>query len=591
MDGMNQNNNNPYGQQDNGYQTNDPYQQNSGYQANDPYQHNPYQQQGNVYQQPDNTYQQSNIYQQPDNTYWQGNAYQQPGSPYQQQNYTSGQVVNPYNSRKNGFNFNKKIAIGIVCALVVVIGIGVGVLAYYRSTPSYKINKGFQNLAKELLQTGDPLTDKIGINDILEMMQEDGSHVQTKLDFTVDNAGFGKTTLGVDTDFYKDVDAKELNADTSISLMNFEFAHFSIYANDEVFCFSVPELFLEDIYIENEGVVSQYNDSIFGDIYPLDIEDRSINLFPDEKDGFSMKNVRSMSKSFGKLQDDINACRETMTIGKVEKGLYRVTYSQREVDRLLRNILKWYDQVLTYGSDGNQASDSISEIFDEYKKLITSDISLLYEIDGKNRIKSIMLEEPVKMLDGGASLEGELLFLGEARSIDKVQGKLTVNGFDGKSRAVIWQALLTSDDDLYRMDMDMELAQDGETFGKVKFIVDCDAVKDTFGITYSLKDDETEVSFVVESSIEDFEKGESVEIELERMELSYTSGSEDIGMFKISGDISVEPLKGNIKPSVKPETEFFEMSYADWISIIYQLNDAYGDILRSMYDELTDYIW
>ena len=554
MDGMNQNHNNdPYGQQNNTYQ------------ANDPYYHNPYQPQGNPYQQQDNA--------------------------YQPQNTMGGQVINPYNPKTKGIS--KKIAIGIACTLVAVIGIGVGVLAYYRSTPSYKINKGLQNLAKELVRMDNPLTDKIGVSDIMEMMQENGSHVETKLDFTVDmeNAGFGKTTLGVDTDFYKDVRDKELNAETSLSYMNFEFGHFNIYANDEVFCFSIPELFLEDIYIENENVVSQYNDSIFGNIYPLDIEDRSINLFPDEKDGTSLRNMRNMSKSFGELQDDLNACRQTMAIEKVEKGVYRVTYSQREAERLLRDILKWYDRMLAYSSGSNQAADSIVAIFADYKKLIASDVSLLFEINGKNRIESIVLEEPVEMLDGGASLEGELFFLGEARSIDKVQGKLAVNGFDGKSRAVIWQALLTSDDDLYRMDMDMELAQDGETFGKVKFIVDCDAVKDTFGITYSLKDDETEVSFVVESSIEDFEKGESVEIELERMELSYTSGSEDIGMFKISGDISVEPLKGNIKPSVKPETEFFEMSYADWISIIYQLNDAYGDILRSMYDELTDYIW
>ena len=580
MDGMNQNNNNPYGQQNNGYQTNDPYQ------------HNPYQQQGNAYQQQGNAYQQQdNMYQQPSNAYQQqNNVYQQPGNPYQQQYNAGGQPINPYNPKKKGFS--TKAAIGIACALVVVIGIGVGVLAYYRNTPSYKINKGFQNLVKELAQMGDPLMDKIGINDILEMMQEDGSHVETKLNFTVDmeNAGFGKTTLGVDTDFYKDVDAKELNADTSISLMNFEFAHFSIYANDEVFCFSIPELFLEDIYIENENVVSQYNNSIFGDFYPLDMEDSSINLFPDKKNGVSMKTMRGMSSSLKKFQDDINACRETMTIEKVERGLYRVTYSQKEVDRLLKDILKWYDQMLAYGSDGNQA-DSISEIFDGYKKLIASDISLLYEIDGKNHIKSIVLEEPMKMLDSGASLEGELFFLGEARSIDKVQGKLAVNGFDGKSREVIWQELLTLDDNMYRLDMDMELAQEGETLGKVKFIVDCDAVKDTFDITYSLKDDETEASFVLESSIEDFKKGESVEIELDRAELSYISGTSDTGRFKISGDISIEPLKGAIRPSVKPETAFFEMSYADWLNVIYQLNDAYGGILDSLYDELWDYMW
>lgn len=553
MDGMNQNNNNdPYGQQNNTYQVNDPNQQNNAYQPNNPYYHNPYQPQDN---------------------------------PYQQQVNPAGQMINPYNPQKKGFGV--KIAVGIVCALVVMIGIGVGVLAYYRSTPSYKISKGFQNLAKEIVQIGNPLADKIDVSDILRMMQEDGGHVETKLNFLVNVPSFGETTLGVDTDFYKDVHAKEMSADTSFSVMNIDFAHLNIYANDEVFCFSVPELFMENLYIENENVVSQYNDSIFGNFYPSYMEDFSINLFPDENKRVSLRDLKNLSVDYGNFDGHLEAFLDKMTIEKAEKGLYRVTFPQHETDRVVKDLLEYSIQL--YGND--QTLEELTEALKEYTNFVDSDVSFLFEIDGKNRIKSIMLESPIEMLDGDASIEGELLFRGETRSIDKIQGKIAVNGADGKPTEALWQIQLTADDDEYRMDMDLKLSEAEKTLGKMKYVMDCDAVKDRFDFSYSLKTDRMEVSAVIEGSIDDYEKGESIEIDLDKAEVSYTSATETIDVIKISGDISIEPLKNTIKPSVEPETAFFEMSYLDWLGIIYQLDDEYGGLLGSLYDGLLDSIW
>lgn len=535
MDGMNQNNNNPYGRQDNIYQTNDPYSQNNAqqmnnpYQANDPYHHN----------------------------------------PYQPQNTLGGQTVYPYNPQ--GKKKGAKIAIGLVCALVVLIGIGVGALAYYRSTPSYKITRGLMNLAKEIEQTKNPLSEKVGMSDIMVMMQEEGSHVETKLNLAVDVPFIGETTLGVDTDFYKDVHAKELSADTSLSLMNFDFAHLNIYANDEVFCFSMPELFMEDMYIENENVVSQFNNSILASGAPSDMEDFSIELFPDEDERISMRDWRSMSTVLDDFEADLNACRAGMTMEKVETGLYRVTFPAKETNRLIKSILESYREL--YGAEEEL------DLLKEYKNLVASDVSLLLEIDGKNRIESIMLEEPLEVLDGEASLEMELLFLGETRSIDKTQGKIAVNGVDGQLREAFWQIQQTSNDNAYTMDMDFRWAEEEETLGKMKLVVECDAVKDEFNITYSLKDEETELEVVLESNIDDYDKGESIEIDLDKAAISM-DGEE---LFKLSGEIGIEPMRGAVKSSVKPKTAFFEMTMSEWLEIIFMLEDEYGSLL--------DYLW
>ena len=575
MDGMNQNNNNPNGQQNDTYQANNTYQPNDPQQINGPYQPGD-PQQANVTYQPGGPYPAANTYQ-PNNQFQANNMYQSSDpyqhNPYQPQGTPGGQMIYAYNPQGQKKGSAAKIVIGIACALVAVIGIAIGVLAYFTSTPSYKVQKGLANLAKDVAQNSNPLTEKLGLDDIAEMMQEDGGHVQTILNFTVDIPSEERVTLGVDMNYYKDVHAKELSADTNISIMNNNLVNINIYANDEVFCFSVPELLLEDIYIENENLVSQYNGSIFGSIYPSDLEDFSIDLFPDKNDRASLSERRNQSLVWGELEDDIDDCRRAMTIEKVEKGLYRVTFPAKETDRLYKSILESVYQ-----------DEELREYLfpDDYKKIIASDVKLLFEINGKNRIESIMLEEPVEMLDGEASMDGEVFFLGEKISTDKIQGKMTVEGVDGETREILLQIQQTSDADTYQMDMDMKLTEGGDTLGVVKCVVNCDADDDEFDMTFSAKDDWDTAEIIVKGSFDDIVKGESLDIDLDKA----TFAINDEEYFKISGDVSIEPLRNGVISSVKPKTALFEMTYSDWLELIYRWEDE-----SSLLEYLMDYMW
>lgn len=533
MDGMNQNGNNPYGQTNGGYPQGDPYQANGGYPQNDPYYHNPYQPQG-----------------------------------YQTQNGFGTQPVQPYDPGRNK-GTGKKITVGILCSLVALIGIGIGAFSYYRSTPSYKINRGFLNLAKEIKDSSNPLTEKLGLSDIAEMMRKEGSHVESSLDFTLCHflPYINETTLGVDTDFYKDVHEKQMSAETSLSLMNYDFAHLNLYADGEVFCFSLPELFLENMYIENENVVSQYNDSVLASGSPLDMEDFSIDLFSGQ-DG--QDPLRAFRYWFEETGPELEALRRAMTIEKAEKGVYRVTFPQKESDRLLKRVVDVED----YGAM------SAAQLYDlkSYKELVLSDVCLLIEIGKGNRIESIVSEEPVVMLDGAGSLDVEYFFLGEERSIDKMQGKLTAYADDDPPLAVVWQIQQTADDETYLVDMDMKMNEGSETTDKIKLVFDCDAVEDTVSLDCSVKDERSELQLVVEGSIDDYAAGESVEFSLDRAALSMDG--EDL--LRLAGEISVEPLREEIQPSVRPETAFFEMSESDWYDILWQFGYEYGDLLDSL---------
>lgn len=558
---MNQNNNRndntPYGQQENAYG-----QQNGAYGQ----QENAYGQQNGAYGSQENAYgQQNSAYGQQTDPY-NHNPYQpQPGSF----GALTVRVYDPYEKKKKTFS---KVVIGLVCAAAAVLVIGGGAIAYFRSTPSYKVGKGLQNLVRDFTQIKNPLTDKLGVDELAQMLREDGGHIEASLDCSADVVS-EDITLGVDVDFYKDMRNKELSADTSFSVMNVDLAHLDLYANDEVFCFSLPELYMENMYIRNENVVSQYNASIFGQLYPLDIEDFTIDLFADDGGSLSFKDWKNLSSSLGSLEKRIEACKEAMTLEKSGKGVYRAVFPAKECDRLLKCLV---DNIYSEGEGPDDLYD--------YDQLITSDVSFLFEIDGRNHIESILLEEPVEMLDGEASMAGEIFFLGEENSIDKIQGKLEVTGLDGRTRKVLCQVQQSSDSEHYQMDIDLKWVEEEETFWKMKWIVDNDAAADEFEITCTMEDGIDDMELLVSGSFDDIVSGERMDLDLDN--ITYSMNGQDY--IKITGDVSVEPLSGSVRSKVDADTAFFEMTEEDLLYILYQLNEDTG-ILGYLLD--GDYWW
>lgn len=501
--------------------------------------------------------------------YGQNNPYQGQGmqSPYGQNHQYQGPMYVP-EKPKSGIAV--KILIAAVCAVVVIFAaVGIGI-AWFRSTPSYKLGRALLNLSREMEEIENPLEEKVGAEDIMLMMAEEGSHISTRMNFTSESL-YG-TTVGVDTECYKDVPNKELSADTSISMMNYEFAHLNIYADDEAFCFSIPELFIENMYIDNENVVGQYNRSFLAELTgAIDTEDFSINLFADEDERLSLREWQDMSSFTERYEEDIANLKDKLVLEKAEKGFYRIVYPAKEMDHLLKNIMDNYKALYEVAGE--------EEWWKEYDRLIDSDVSVLFEIDRQNRIDSIAFEAPVKMLDGTASMEASLHFLGDVRSIDKMQGELVVESGDGVERSVHFQVLHTPSEDAYGLNMDLELMEEKDSLLRMKMVSNSDAVRNEFDMNFSMWDDEEDVELILEGSLDDIVRGRSLELNLE--EISFQMDGEE--MFKITGDVSVEPLEGEVTSTVKKGTAFFEMTEDDWLDILYEISDEYGGFL--------DYLW
>ncbi len=480
------------------------------------------------------------------------------------------QQVYPYdpNGKKGG---GKKVLIAVLCVVFVVLLAGGVALGVFFSSPTWKITKGLQNLAKEMDELENPLAEKIGFEQITKMQLEEGAHTKTKLNLSsemINDLLDMDMTIGFDSESYKDMKAKELSGSASLSVTNYELANIDIYANDDILCFSIPQLFLENMYFDTENIVSQYNQSILaedGNFGKLDMEEFSLNLF--EVDPVYSESVEELPET---VVQDLNALRKAMEMDKVEKGLYRIKFPQAEADKMMQD----------YFEESDFLSDLLETAELEFDEIVCSDVSILMQINGQNRIEGIWLEEPVALYDGQTEVGGEIFFAGEARSIDKVQGKMSVEDTSiGEVMELIMQYVPTRSGDSYQTEVNVKIDFDDETAARADYKAVYDASNDEFEIDLTARVDEDSVAVSASGGFDNIVYGERYDMNLD--ELTMSMYEEEV--YKLTGEIMIEPLTSEIKTTLEPETRIFEMSEDEWLDVIEQIAYEYEGLFDMLF--------
>ena len=486
---------------------------------------------------------------------------------------------------------NKKktrIIVLCVCAAVLVLILG-GWLRHLYS-PAYRVQRGILNLTREIEEMKNPLTEKAGIGAVRQMMAQKGFSADSKLNVTVETGDYylGEITLGVDTECDKDMVRKEMASSTTLSMMNYEFGHMEIYGDDENFCFSVPELLLEDMYIENEYVLSQYNDSFWGEMFGEVEEngvlvergesfDYSIDLFHDQ--WIFADEEGAVSAFLEEYASEIEECRRHMTIEKAGTDLYRVSFDPLYFNELVRQVL--YDYV-DYSVAGREQAMGMLSYFDI---IANEDISFLLEINRENRIESIRIEEPLLLCQGDLQISGDFYFLGAERSIDKIQGKIgikTEQEEETSEEEVTWQVMQSLVSDEYRAESNIRysISQNGEKQNLgLDIDLGCDGRKDSFETDISCKTPFGVLDLTAEGGLSHIQKGESFDLELDEVQLLV----DDEELLLIRGEVGVEPLSRRVKQNVKPKTAFFALSEDDWYTWMGDVLDEYDYLLEGLF--------
>ena len=341
-----------------------------------------------------------------------------------------------------------------------------------------------------------------------------------------------------------------MSGNVALSVMNNNLLDMDIYAEQDTICFSIPALFLEDMYFSSQNIVSQYNRSLWADYHRLDSEDFSIDLFQT----YSYMDREQFTQNYA---EELAALSQKISLEKVEKGLYRITLPQAETEALLQAVA--------------EMEDLQQEI--PCQQFLQDEVKLLLELDGNKRIESIVLEEPVAILDGKDTLEGEVFFLGEKRSIDKVQGKIIVTEDGEETLRLVVQLIPTAEDTTYGMEALVKCTSNGQ-LSRIDYQREYDSDRAKFQIEATVDTQEETVAVQTEGTFEDVAAENTLHLNLE--ELTVSMDGKDL--YKISGELLAEPLQEEVVRTVEARTDFFAMTEQDWEEIALQVINKYGTL-------------
>lgn len=496
-----------------------------------------------------------------------------------------GPPVQPYLPRQD---HKKRNLIILFCVLAAVVIIAFAGWFSYTRSAGYRIGKGFMRLAKEAEALKNPIHEKLGTEELYRMFFTEGFQTDTKMNVTF--ATFlGDVTLGVDTDFAKDMKKKELSSSTALSIMNYEFGHLDVYADRENLCFSVPELFVEDFYLENEDVLSQYNDSLWAQDWLFGEaggDDFSIDLFSapwyytDEEDA---------GKAFLKrYAEEIQTCRRNMTLEKAGNGLYRIRFEGSSFTYLIWQVLS------------DQLNDNINVLRPYQEEILgflcyfdagssPEEISFLLELDGADRIESIRLEHPLSLGNGAVRIDGDVYFLGGKNSLERMQGRITYDDKNDevyREHEVVWQLVRNLEQGAYQMESEAKysvLKDDKKFTTKLEGDFSYDGPKNSFQAGTALNIQDTDFAWEISGDFSHIRKGEGFQLKLD--EARHTVDGEQTMLVK--GEIDLRPLSRKVKQIAKPKTAIFSMSETAWGKILEKIDEEYG----YLWEIMADYIW
>lgn len=506
--------------------------------------------------------------------------------PQNQNRNSFGPSVQPYLPKPDHGKRNRII---LVCALAAVVLLAVILGVSYTHSAGYRVKKGFLRLAREAEALQNPMYEKLGMEELYRMLYTEGAQADTKLNATIDTF-LGEVTLGMDTDYVKDRREKKLSSTTSFSVRNYEFGHLDVYADKDNICFSVPELFLEDLYLENENVLSQYNRSMWADDWlfgEAQGDDFSIDLFSSP---WYLKDEGGVGKAFLKrYAGELESCRRNMKLEKAGNGLYRLRLEGSSFNYLVWRMISDYlnDNMNVPGSYREDMLGFLS-YFDAASG--PEEISLLLEMDSADRIGSIRLEQPLSLGRGGVRIDGDVYFLGGKNSLEKMQGRIFFDRKDGqeiREQEIVWQVVRTLEQGEYQMESEIKYSflRDGKK-ETLKLEGDCayDGPKNRFETKAAVRLQGGEYAVEASGDFSHIRQGEGFELELD--EFNFLIDGEQT--LRIKGEVRLSPLSGRrVKQIAEPRKAIFAMKEEDWVGILEKIDRAYG----YLWDMASDYLW
>lgn len=434
---------------------------------------------------------------------------------------------------------NKKAVVIVCCCLAVFaafIMAGIFIIRAYNSDER-KLIKGIRKLAVEMAERQQLWKEASGDT------PADGSG-SVKMETCLNLSGDGlPITIGMDTAMLRDGGAHRVRSSAALSVMNNELLEMVLYGDDEKLMLSVPDLWRQNLEFAPENIDIQYNSSLLAEKFgQIESSGISIELFP-EKDSISRsENVKFLLEKIIDILKDkkkgagdpdakisVEKLEGTIMIAGYDKGGKLSEDDKQYECSVYRMIIpkEWLEGMQPDNGEnaGMQAADTAVDIM--------QDAVLLVYMEKDGGIIRISPEEPLqfRMKYGEyvetAELEGDVYFLGEKRSIDAIavnlEAEITTGSLNPKEGGLFGVSTGFHGEEKQRLCLEAEIKYDK---------ADARTTMDIDKLTISVDDDSA---------------------------------------IRVTGEISIEPLKEEVLPLDGETIRLFEITEDEYEDLRSQL--------------------
>ncbi len=478
---------------------------------------------------------------------------------------------------------------GVVLAAVVVLGI-IFVPKLF-ADPKDRVMEAFRELPGS---ASSPMAEEMGWADMQEAMQKAG-HFSGEFSLQQLPASMGSEAQLLSAfSFYfdgaLDYDAKEGEMGLGLRLGGMDLISGELYVDEDMLALSLPQVYDGALAIGTGNLLEQLESwPLFEQLNLSEADqamlDMTLEFFPDSSVQEEM--LASLEESMQAFQDEIVVEQldqtEDVEIGGKEQECrgYLVSIPRDAVIGLLEDYLDWYQELLDQmgltAEEYNSLMAQLDTGVQQVEAVLQGELEVEVYLTGSGSLAMVRVEDfrdwiVEEYQENMESLALELSFHGEAMPSDSFELEL-YSPEGGQSMKLIKTGEVDQGDlyTEYRFTMD-------EGNGEVElFSMEDSYQADSRAFSYRMDIPEGNVSFFLEGSLGDVQKGESVEIILD--EAGLTAEGET---FSIEGTLELGIGAGDLEA---PENVrmIFEMDEQDLMDLQEEINSSLGGLFGSMY--------
>ena len=490
---------------------------------------------------------------------------------------------------------------GILLIIVLILALIGGLLYYFVwRTPQRRLARGLANMAKEMLDYGNPVSEEIDLAEVINNRTDSGTFdlsINVGLPWLAD-----LPTVGLD--FVRDYDYEAENMQMSFDISAYNVNLFESRATviGDILYLEVPDILSHSYSADLSNLGKDYNNSAWAELFGIQIDDDlSYDFFvrPEAVEDESLDKLRGelaavFAADLAKIGDSmvIEKSGESLKIERNGKSVtcegILVTLDKDDLEEMvddMREVILNSDYVEELIEQAIQSSDYydargefkelLRELLEEqFNPELKDDLKICFYLDSRDRVLAIETYEGIKFKNSMIeNLRFSLEFTGSDRTLDNVAGEILLE-YDGNEFTIETEQEVKLTKEIYEKTFTASISVEGvKEQIDIGYVSSWDIADKEFDLEFTFDSPSDTLSMNARGAFSEIEKGEAFTLKLGSFNLS----ADEETLLTLSGSLRMEPFEGSITPP-DDSRDFFGLSQLEILGLVMELQEMFEEL-------------